>query len=159
MSTTKEWLQLKDVENTIRKKETRKHQIKTEVHAKANKGSGKSYVEEKQSMTIEQLYVRMIQSGQMQEAARQNQVFTGSKEEAEKLYKSAVEPPIYMEDGKRFKIIEKIKTIDDLRKAKAEGEELRSKHRMKKENEELRKYKEENEQKNKRLDQAHEGDK
>lgn len=112
----------------------REHQIYTE--ANSEKGGGERIVEERPSRTMNEIYMRMLQLGEIQKASLQKHQTHGRREKVLEMMKSAKKAPQYMENS----------DFDQIRKEVAEQEAKINNYTLKdKKLDELQRLKERNE--------------
>ena len=112
-------------ERSVYKREIRTLQM---VKVKCEKGGGMKYVEPKVSRSIEDMYARMLKTGELQEAQHVKCVNHGSFKQAVALMEAAKAAPKYMRDGELNKVLKNNEIIE---------EELRQKNKAKKRKDEV----------------------
>lgn len=96
-------------------------------HAKPNIGGGTSNVEEKQCLSLDDMYKRMVITGQLAIARHVSSNTHGNRAVADALLKSAHESPAYIPDGKKQAIranMAKLEKSLATKKALAERDKL-----------------------------------
>ena len=94
------------------------------VKAKHKEGNGKELVEQRSNRTIDQMYARMLASGELQGAMMRKSRNNFTRGQAEALIDSAMVAPNYMSDAEAFALANKMQIIDaDLRKDRKKKED------------------------------------
>lgn len=80
------------------------------------RGGGTTNVEEKASMSITEMYARMLATGELQTGMHVKSINHGAKERAVALMEAATEAPKYMKEGDVYRTLKKIKTVEEMSK-------------------------------------------
>lgn len=89
-------------------KTKRKHQLAEEAKATPEKGGGKRYVEELSGRSINELYARLLASGELARAGINKHQTHGTKEEVIKMLENAKPVPAYMTNSQIKKVEKEI---------------------------------------------------
>lgn len=109
----------------MHKREFRKY---SDCIAKQEENSGVSYIEQKASMTINEMYTRMIKQGDIRSAQLRKSNNLNSPERASKMINEAIIAPQYMTENAKLKLTKTMSAIDTklktAKKAQAHQDEI-----------------------------------
>lgn len=95
------------------------------IKVEPSKGGGTTNVEEKASMSINEMYARMLKLGEIKNVEKLNN--HGSMERADSLLKDAKPAPLYMKTGEHNKILNKMADVQDKMKQENKAKEENNK--------------------------------
>jgi hypothetical protein len=98
-------------------KKKRKYRNVFECKATTERGGGSTNVEERKSMGVAEMWMRMMRTGEIREAMKLKSNNHGSIERADALINNAKEPPAYMRTGDHFDTLNKMGEVDKKIKA------------------------------------------